>query len=105
MVYTMVNKMYESAVEIERSMRLAKRAALRQDPVPLLVLKRIAEVEEILDTQKKLALKTADYLSNGQFDEVHRATRLISGFSTMIHDDARQILEAVGMPTLLERRA
>ncbi len=95
MVNSLVNKLHDSIQEQERSLRVVKRAAATCDPVPFVALRKIADAEEILDTQKKLTVKTAIYLSTGHFEEVNRAVRLIQGLSAMLHDDTKDILAEI----------
>lgn len=87
-----VNKLFDSFVQLERAITSAKSTLERKEDVPQEIVDRISYYEEILKKQRALAVSLCRHLARGNWDEVSRHMRLINGLSAMIRDDARDIL-------------
>jgi len=68
---------------------------MSRDPIPLLLLKRIASYDEMLAKQRRLADRMCDYIAAGKWDEVTRHIKLINGYSAMIHEDASSLMTGI----------
>ncbi len=87
-----INKLFESFDSLENAILNAKKTLSKKSDVPKDILDRIDNYEEILNKQRLLALSLNNHSKNGNWDEVSRHIKLINSLSTMIRDDAREIL-------------
>lgn len=95
MAYEVVNKLFQSLDELGRAIGLAKRTVeARKNPSPDL-LKRISYYEEILLKQRRLAEAMCNYIKQDKWDEVTRHVKLINGLSSLIHEDARELVTQI----------
>ena len=94
-----INRLFESFRELETAIRTARVTLETKEEQPAEMLKRISSYEEILEKQKNLATTMCGHVSLGNWDEVARHIKLINGLSSMIRDDARELL---GTPPVVE---
>lgn len=90
-----IRKLFDSFDELDRSISAAKRALSKRDPIPLSLLRRINEYEEILGKQRKLAQELCRHVVAENWDEVGRHTKLINAFSAMIYSDAVTLTQGI----------
>ena len=90
-----IKRLFESFAELEKSIYSAKRALATKGKAPASLLKRIDSYEKILRRQKALASKLCGHASGGNWSEVSKHVKLISGLSSMIRDDAGEVLASV----------
>lgn len=83
-----IQKLFNSFDELERSITTARKSLIRRDPIPLMLLKRVSQYEEMLTKQRKLAQELCRHIHSENWDEVARHTKLINAFSSMIYNDA-----------------
>lgn len=87
-----INRLFESFRELERAIVAARTTLEGKENPPAEMLGRISQYEEILEKQKNLATTMCGHVSLGNWDEVARHIKLINGLSSMIRDDARELL-------------
>lgn len=88
-----VRRLFESFSELERAIGSLRTVIENQENPSKELLARISSYEEILSKQKTLATTLLGHASLGNWNEVTRHVKLISGLSSMIRDDARDVLE------------
>lgn len=90
MPQAIIKRLFDSLDELERSIHLAKTAlSAREGGESPTMLQRIAYYEEVLGKQRLLARALVSYLQQENWGEVARHIKLINGFSSLIHDDAK----------------
>ena len=90
-----VSRLLDSFSELEQAIHSAK-AALAKKPDPSKnLLERISAYEGILEKQRMLASALCRHVSSGNWDEVSRHVRIINGLSSMIRDDAREVVSGI----------
>jgi hypothetical protein len=87
-----LGRLFESFTELERAIYSAKVTLAAKESQPTELLERIANYERILAKQKSLASALCTFISSGNWEEVDRHVKLINGLSSMIRDDAREIV-------------
>ncbi|MFN8391073.1 MAG: hypothetical protein U0136_12355 [Bdellovibrionota bacterium] len=87
-----ISRLFESFNELERAIVSARQTLEQKSEPPQDLLARITTYEQILDKQRSLATALCGHSSLGNWDEVSRHIKLINGLSSMIRDDAREIL-------------
>jgi len=85
-------RLFDSFKELDSAIHSAKRTLEKKDTPPKEVLDRIRVYEEMVEKQRALATALAGHVTLENWSEVSRHIQLINGFSTMIRDDAREIL-------------
>ena len=93
-----ITRLFDSFHELERAILTAKATLETKDQPPADLLTRIDSYQQILEKQRTLATTLCGHVSLGNWDEVARHIKLINGLSSMIRDDAREILAAVNNP-------
>jgi hypothetical protein len=88
----LVEKLVSSFDELERSIEVTRESMAQKPGVPADVLSRLDQYSEIVRKQRKVAADLTAAIEAGKWDEVSRAVKLINGLSSMIRDDAQQIL-------------
>lgn len=101
MKHVIIDRLFESFRELERAIISAKKTLEKRENPPEELLSRMAHYEDILGKQKSLATSLCGHASLGNWEEVSRHVKLINGLSTMIRDDAREIV--AGYRTRLNR--
>ena len=87
-----ISRIFESFQELERALKAARVALEKfENPDPQ-VIERLNQYEQILEKQKTLATALCGYASLNNWDQVTRHIKMINGLSTMIRDDARELL-------------
>ncbi len=99
-----IKKLFSSFGELESAIGAARRTLEKRDNPPQEILERITQYEEMLDKQRNLATALCGFASLGNWDEVARHIRIINGLSTMIRDDAREIISTLSTPDIPEER-
>lgn len=89
---TLVNKLLESFDELERCINMTRGVLAEKEGVPKDVIDRVNQYSQIVTKQRLLAQDLKTHLSEQNWEEVSRHVRLINGLSSMIRDDAQQIL-------------
>ncbi|MCC6221170.1 MAG: hypothetical protein IT291_08030 [Deltaproteobacteria bacterium] len=92
---TLVDKLLESFDKLDNCITETRDVLGAKQDVPKDVMARIDYYAEIVSKQRKLASALREHVSSANWDEVTRHVRLINGYSTMIHEDARDILASV----------
>ena len=93
---TLVEKLVKSFDELENCIEVTRDVLAIKENVPGDVLARIEQYSEIVDKQRALADDLSPLIQAEAWDEVGRRVKLINGLSSMIRDDAYQILAAAG---------
>ena len=87
-----IDKLLESFQKLEECISVTQ-TVLREKPgIPKEVVCRIEQYSEIVDKQRSLATALRTHLTNRDWKEVSRHVRLINALSSMIRDDAKEIL-------------
>lgn len=89
-----INRLFESFTQLEKAVNQARESLESQSNPPEEVLERIDNYENVLRRQRELAFELCRFAHNKEWEEVTRHIRLINGLSTMIRDDAKEILQA-----------
>ena len=100
----MIERLRKSFDELDRAIQTAKRTLYQRSSVPIEVMDRVDNYEEILLKQRSLALDLETHLKNESWIEVSRHIQLINGLSSMIRDDARDILAYLRQVEPMEAR-
>lgn len=95
-----IERLFDSFNELERAILSARKTLEAKAAPPVKLLDRIRNYEEILDKQRDLATSLCGHAALGNWQEVSRHIRLINGLSTLIRDDAREILSENRTPRL-----
>ena len=90
---TIIERLFESFIYLETSINTTKQALERRGDVKARgLLKRINEYNDILQKQRSLASGLCHHMAAKNWVEVARNIKLINALSSMIRDDAREIL-------------
>lgn len=100
----LIQRLFESFTDLEKAIQSAKKTLEQRNDSPNEILDRIASYETILEKQKALATALCGHAHLGNWDEVARHVKLINGLSTMIRDDAREIVAGVRFTPTAEER-
>ena len=95
MAYDTVQKLFQSLDELERAITIAKRSLESRPETDEELLERVHYYEEMLGKQRKLAEGMCEYIKQENWVEVTRHVKLINGLSSLIHDDARELIAEV----------
>ena len=95
MGHSVVKKLFDSLAELEGAVSLAKKSFASNEPQNDEVVERIRYYEEVLLKQKKLAKALCEFITSENWGEVTRHIRLINGLSSLIHNDARELVVRV----------
>lgn len=90
-----IKKLFSSFGELEEAITCAKKTLLTKESVPEKIMERLDSYDGILEKQRVLATKLCHSIDKEEWDEVNRYVSLINGLSSMIRDDARQILSSI----------
>ncbi len=90
-----ISRLFESFSELDRAIRTAKTALSRKKNPPKELLDRIDSYEQILNKQRALAGELCRYVTEGNWNEVARHVTLINSLSSMIRDDAREVVAGI----------
>ena len=100
-----VRRLFQSFVELEKAILTAKISLSKKGDSADDMLQRIRMYEDILEKQRSLATALCAHASMGDWKEVARHVKLINGLSTMIRDDARELVrgsEVASLPPAIE---
>lgn len=92
MAQQLVEKLLSSFDELERSIEITRESMAQKPGVPADVLSRLEQYSEIVRKQRQVASELTVAIEAGRWDEVSRSVKVINGLSSMIRDDAQQIL-------------
>ncbi len=95
MASKVVKRLFRSLDDLEQSVIIAKKVLSSKDPIPLDILRRVSNYEEILVKQRILAKKLCSHIVGNDWDEVSRHVKLINGLSLMIHEDAKSLVRQI----------
>ncbi|OVE79638.1 hypothetical protein BVY02_02645 [bacterium J17] len=87
-----IKRLFESFSELEKAIESARETLEKKENPPVELLERISSYEGILAKQRSLATALCGHASLGNWDEVARHVKIINGLSSMIRDDAREII-------------
>ncbi len=90
-----IKRLFESFSELDSAIRGLRATTERNGQGNKVLDGRIRVYEEMLNKQKALALALCAYATLGNWNEVTRHIRLINGLSTMLRDDARELLSGL----------
>ncbi len=96
MTGSFVDKLLTSFDKLENCISVTESVLKQKPEVPEDVIKRINQYSEIVSKQRRLAEELRGYLAEQNWDQVSRHIKLINGLSSMIRDDAQQILATNG---------
>jgi len=88
----LLNKLLNSFDELERCINVTKKVLATKEGVPVEVQSRVAQYSSIVEKQRGLASKLKSEIDTQNWDEVGRLVKIINGLSSMIRDDAEEIL-------------
>jgi hypothetical protein len=87
-----IQKLFQSFDELERCISVTQDVLATKDGVPEEVSNRISQYPSIVEKQRELAKGLESHIASENWLEVNRIVRVINGLSSMIRDDAREIL-------------
>ena len=87
-----IQKLLESFTELETAIRSARLALTKRNDPPKELLERVENYERILSKQRFLATDMWKHVSLSNWGEVGRHVKLINALSSMIRDDAREVV-------------
>lgn len=90
-----IGRLFESFTELERAIKTAKMALCNKDNPPRELMERIRSYEGILEKQRSLANALCSHVSDSNWDEVDRHVKIINALSSMIRDDAREVVSGM----------
>lgn len=99
-----IKRIFDSFSELENALSTAKRALENCENPPHDLLERISAYERVLEKQRNLATSLCGHATFGDWDEVARHIRIINGLSVMIRDDAREVVSAMQIDSLIKQR-
>lgn len=88
----LVDKLLESFDKLDRCINVTRDVLAERDGVPEDVVLRINQYSNIVAKQRALASALREHLESRNWAEVSRHVKLINGLSSMIRDDAHEIL-------------
>ena len=86
-----LDRLLESLNELENSIAAAQRAVLKGGARPEIEA-RLRQYEAMLLRQRQLAVSLDELISQNEWEAVNRSVRLINGISSMLRDDAREVV-------------
>lgn len=90
-----LERLLESLGELEDSIQAAQRALLDRANAEPELEQRLRQYEAMLLQQRRLALDLNELIEKGSWESVARSVRIINGISTMLRDDARQVVASL----------
>jgi hypothetical protein len=91
MEVVVLDRLLESLNELENSITAAQRAVLKGGVRPEIEA-RLRQYEAMLVRQRQLAISLDELISQNEWEAVNRSVRLINGISSMLRDDAREVV-------------
>lgn len=95
-----LDRLLESLNELESSIAAAQRAVLKGGARPEIEA-RLRQYEAMLVRQRQLAVSLDELISQNEWEAVNRSMRLINGISSMLRDDAREVVATLSGTSLL----
>lgn len=90
-----LSRLFQSFDELEEAMNSARATLKKKGADPSLFV-RLDSYDEMITKQRTLANEVAEIIKNeGSLEEIGRRVKLINGLSTMIKEDAREILKEI----------
>jgi len=89
---SVVDRLHGSFSNLERAISGAKERLSTNPQVDPQVVERIMQYETVLTKQRSIAAELAENFAKGDFKEVARQVNIINNLSSMIIDDAKQII-------------
>ena len=99
-----ISRIFESFHELERALVVARQTLEHYEAPDQKVIERLNQYEQILEKQRSLATALCGYASLNDWDQVARHVKLINGLSTMIRDDAKELVFGPTQPATVEQR-
>lgn len=101
----MIKRLFDSLGELEGAITTARTIIERKVNPPEDVLHRIDTYQEILNKQRGLASSLCGHAVVGNWQEVERHIKLINAYSTLIRDDAKDVLSILRPTSGVEEQA
>jgi hypothetical protein len=95
-----LDRLLESLNELESSIAAAQRAVLKGGARPEIEA-RLKQYEAMLVRQRQIAVSLDELISQNEWEAVNRSVRLINGISSMLRDDAREVVAALSGSAML----
>lgn len=89
-----LERLLESLHELETSIAAAQRAVLNRGARPDIEA-RLQQYETMLIKQRQLAVSLDDLIRQSEWEAVNRSVKLINGISSMLRDDAREVVSSL----------
>ncbi len=105
MPVTLVDKLLESFDKLDQCITVTRDVLGAKSEVPEGVMSRIEYYTEIVAKQRELTSSLREHLSTSNWAEVSRHVRLINGYSTMIREDAQDILSGAVANNIPENKS
>jgi hypothetical protein len=98
-----IKRLFDSFIELEQAIETATGLLNKKANPPQHILNRLDNYREILEKQKNLATALCGYAAIGSWDQVSRHIKIINGLSSMIRDDAREVISSLHIPARIEQ--
>ena len=89
---TVIQKLYDSIDQLERSLDIAKKTFSGGQNKNEDLSKRVDEYERVISRQKVLVQDLQDHLANERWEEVSRHVKIFHGLAALVRDDARTLV-------------
>ncbi len=97
-IVAVITRLRESLDNLEKSVFSAKIAVSNQDVVSAEVIKRISNYEDVISKQRTLVDRLNSVMECGKTDEAMHLIKVINGLSSMIYDDANDLIKTFVNP-------
>ena len=94
MATELISKLLNSFQELERCISVTRDVLHEREDVPADVLDRVNQYSDMVAKQRSLALELEELIATQRWEEVSRNVKLINAYSSMIREDAQEILTA-----------
>ena len=90
-----IDRLYQSLSELENAITKAKGTLKSSGSVSPSVIERLNSYSSVMQDQRELAAKLCFYINQKNWEEVNRHVSMINCLSSMIRDDAREVLSSL----------
>lgn len=97
--HEIIGRLMHSFEELEKAIQGARIKLETRGSTPASVLKRLDSYQQILTSQKSMALELSGHIAAKNIVEVRRMIKLIGAMSDMIMRDARDIISSLNGQT------
>ena len=92
MATELISKLLNSFGELERCISMTKEVLKDREDVPADIMSRVEQYSDMVAKQRSLALELEELIAHQRWDDVARNVKLINAFSSLIREDAQEIL-------------